>query len=92
MSNETTKKVLGLTQREIELLIMSLPRDGDGKPINPASEYITKDGTPCRARIIVYFDVIVTQGNSWKTTVTQGNIWRTCTTADVVLRHKEDAQ
>ena len=74
--------ICGLTERQIESIIMSLPRDSNGEPINPASEYVTMDGTPCRARIIVDFGV----------SVTQGNIWRSCTTADVMLRYKEEPQ
>ena len=72
--------ICGLTHRQIESLIMSLPRDRDGVPINPSEQYIThKEGVPCNARMIVDFGVSTLDGDRW----------RTCTTADVVVRHKE---
>lgn len=49
-------------------LLIGIPRDRMGIPINPCKRYRTTQGVECRARFITIFDVTVLDGDRFRTT------------------------
>lgn len=64
-----------MTEDEKRLIIINLPRDKDGIPMNPCARYKTTNGVECHLRLIATFNVTVCVDNRYRTT-TEADVTR----------------